>query len=97
MSVSFRKAVEADVDALFPFIRQLHAQDRIVADETVLRSVLTGPIGDESRGIVWVIRDGETAAGYAVVTYGYSLEFHGRDAFLDGLFMRYLRTKRIHE
>lgn len=27
-------------------------------------------------------------AGYAVLTFGYSLEFHGRDAFVDELYLR---------
>ena len=30
----------------------------------------------------------EAAAGYLVITFGFSLEFHGRDAFVDELFLR---------
>jgi ribosomal protein S18 acetylase RimI-like enzyme len=87
MAISFRQAVASDADALIAQIRKLHAQDRIAVDEQILRSALTGLIEDESRGKVWVIQDGAVAVGYAVVTYGYSLEFHGLDAFLDELFI----------
>ncbi len=87
MNISFREAEESEVDALFPYIRELYVQDRIVFEESVARSGLIGLIEDGSKGKVWVIRDGERIIGYAVLTYGYSLEFHGRDAVLDELFV----------
>jgi ribosomal protein S18 acetylase RimI-like enzyme len=65
----------------------LHAQDRIVVKEEVLRSALTRLIGDESIGMVRVLHEGASVVGYAVVSYGYSLEFHGRNALLDELFI----------
>lgn len=34
------------------------------------------------------IAEDELTAGYVVVAFGYSLEFHGRDAFVDELFLR---------
>ena len=87
MTASFREAVESDVDALIPYIRKLYAQDLIVFEEQIVRAGLIGLIEDGSKGKVWMIRDGEQTVGYAVLTYGYSLEFHGRDAFLDELFV----------
>jgi ribosomal protein S18 acetylase RimI-like enzyme len=90
MAISFRQIIESDVDTVIPYIRELHAQDHISVDEPILRSALTGLIEDESKGRIWMIRDGAVPVGYAVLTYGYSLEFHGRDAFLDELFI----TKR---
>jgi ribosomal protein S18 acetylase RimI-like enzyme len=53
------------------------------AAETALRGLLAAP----DRGLVWVIERGEEAAGYLVLTWGYSLEFHGRDAFIDELYV----------
>ena len=39
-------------------------------------------------GSVWaVVSEGEWI-GYAAMTYGYSIEFGGRDAFIDELFIR---------
>jgi diamine N-acetyltransferase len=87
MTPNFREAAESDIDAMIPFIRELYSQDRIVFDETIARSALTGLLGDGSKGRAWVILDGEHTVGYAVLGYGYSLEFHGRYAFLDELFV----------
>jgi ribosomal protein S18 acetylase RimI-like enzyme len=53
------------------------------AAETALRGLLAAP----DRGLVWVIEQAGEAAGYLVLTWGYSLEFHGRDAFIDELYV----------
>jgi ribosomal protein S18 acetylase RimI-like enzyme len=53
------------------------------AAETALRALLAAP----DRGLVWVIEQAGEAAGYLVLTWGYSLEFHGRDAFIDELYV----------
>ena len=37
---------------------------------------------------MWLICDGDSAVGYLALTFGYSLEFHGRDAFIDELYIR---------
>ncbi|MDZ7367696.1 MAG: GNAT family N-acetyltransferase [candidate division KSB1 bacterium] len=43
---------------------------------------------DHSLGRVWLIQDGDEAIGYVVLTPGYSLEYHGRDAFVDEICIR---------
>jgi ribosomal protein S18 acetylase RimI-like enzyme len=55
-----------------------------VRGEGPLRRLLADP----SLGRVYVLRDdGGVRAGYAVVTYGYDLEFGGPDAFLTELWI----------
>jgi diamine N-acetyltransferase len=38
-------------------------------------------------GRVWIFSEGAVPAGYIVLTLGYSFEHHGRDAFLDELYV----------
>ena len=38
-------------------------------------------------GSIWLLKVGEEAVGYMVLTFGFSLEFGGRDALLDELFI----------
>src|SRR5262249_28930406 len=45
-------------------------------------------LNNDSLGRVWLIHVGEEAVGYVVLTLGFSLEFHGRDAFIDELYVR---------
>jgi ribosomal protein S18 acetylase RimI-like enzyme len=44
-------------------------------------------VGDGSLGKAWVICEGEQAIGYVVLTFGFSFEYGGRDAFLDELYV----------
>ena len=41
---------------------------------------------NSSFGKVALLCDGDAPAGYVVVTYGYSIEFHGRDLLIDDLY-----------
>ena len=84
----FRTAVPSDVGQVLEFMRALNEEDGATpfqADraEAALRSLL----GEPDRGRVWVIERAGSPAGYLVVTWGYSLEFHGRDAFIDELYV----------
>src|SRR5262249_30356286 len=38
--------------------------------------------GDPSLGGAWLVEDDARAIGYVIVTFGYDLEFAGRDAWL---------------
>lgn len=43
---------------------------------------------DGSIGRVWMLEGDGAPAGYVVLTFGFSLEFGGRDAFVDDLYVR---------
>ncbi|OLE60250.1 MAG: GNAT family N-acetyltransferase, partial [Cyanobacteria bacterium 13_1_40CM_2_61_4] len=63
-------------------------------DETTARSALEGIVRDRSLGRVWMIGDGRETFGYVVLTLGYSLEYRGRDAFVDELFIQASRRRQ---
>jgi GNAT superfamily N-acetyltransferase len=57
-------------------------------DEAANRFVLHWLIENEQFGRIWLILiEGETA-GYIVLTFSYSLEYAGRDALIDELYLR---------
>ena len=88
MEPTFRLADKADGDTLIPMMREFYAIDAYPFDEGAARTALEGLLRDPALGRVWLIHDGAEAIGYVVLTFGYSLEFHGRDAFVDELFVR---------
>lgn len=45
-------------------------------------------LADDTMGEVWVVSDDGGLQGYAVITWGYSLESGGRDALLDEMYVR---------
>lgn len=87
MEVLFRLAAPDDLRALLEFMRQFYAIDGYPFEENAIRVALTDIVGNEALGRVWLINDGIKDIGYIVVTFGYSLEYHGRDAFIDELFI----------
>lgn len=87
MHPSFRMATEADVDVLSPLMQAYYAFDHHPFDPQKARDALTGLLRDPALGLVWLICAGETEVGYIVLTFGYSLELLGRDAFIDEFFL----------
>src|SRR5262245_25791926 len=69
-------------------MREYYEFDHLPFDEQVARAALTKFVGDESLGRVWLICYGDKAIGYLVLTLGYSLEYGGRDAFIDEVYIR---------
>ena len=52
------------------------------------RAAIHGLVADASRGRLWLIEPGGETAGYVALTFGWSLEYLGRDAFIDDLYLR---------
>src|SRR5262245_26302454 len=84
----FEPATSNEIEMLVAMMRELYAYDGLAFDEAIARRALMGLIDNETSGRVFLIRLANDVAGYAVLTFGYSLEFHGRDAFVDELYLR---------
>ncbi|MDQ1612128.1 MAG: hypothetical protein QOG00_2059 [Pyrinomonadaceae bacterium] len=88
MNPVFTRAGESDADQLVELMREFYAYDHIAFEEAAARVALRQILSDARFGVVHLIRVGAEAVGYLVVTFGFSLEFHGRDAFVDELYLR---------
>ena len=47
------------------------------------RSAVASLLQDKSLGEIWLIRKLDSLIGYIAICYSYSIEFGGRDAFID--------------
>ena len=82
-----RPAGPGDLAAVLPRTLALNAHEGIAVDPAVLEAALDRLLRDPALGGVWLLeRDGEPI-GYAMVTFGYDLEFSGRDAYLTELWI----------
>ena len=68
-------------------MREFYAIDGYPFDEAITRVALETFVCDAALGALYLIEDQGRAIGYLVLTFGFSFEFHGRDAFLDELFL----------
>ena len=83
-----RLATPADQAKLLPLVRELWRHERMPWDDERTPAALARLLGDASLGRVWIAEDDEAhAVGYLALCFGYSLEYLGRDAFIDELYV----------
>ena len=80
---------------MLEMMREFYAQQHMRFDEAVAARAIKKVLDDQRQGEIYLIFRGPELAGYFAVTYGFSLEFHGRFALLDELYLRepYRRQK----
>jgi ribosomal protein S18 acetylase RimI-like enzyme len=78
-----RDAGPRDHAALLDMMEEFNRAERIEMDRQVTGPALARLLADGSLGRVLIAEE-----GYAVLTWGFDLEFGGRDAFLTEIFVR---------
>ncbi len=87
MKTSIRRATSADHAALIELMARFYTEEGYAFRRRATRKALAQLMADELFGAVWAFRRQGEIVGYLVVTFGFSLEFGGRDAFVDELFV----------
>ena len=88
MEITFRTATNNDIDLLLTLMQEFYEIEHLQYNYEIIRHCLEEIFNNDKLAIVWLIcADGE-AVGYVVLTFGYSIEFHGRDALVDELYIR---------
>ncbi|HXV63215.1 MAG TPA: GNAT family N-acetyltransferase [Vicinamibacteria bacterium] len=80
-------ATVAQAGALLPLVSRFYEEENYPFYEAHARRALVGLLEEPSRGRVWIVTDQERVVGYFVMTLGWSLEYLGRDAFVDELYV----------
>lgn len=88
MTTTFTIAALGDIPTLLQFMREYYEFDHLPFDEQVARTALERMVGDDALGRIWLLRYADEPIGYLVLTLGYSLEYGGRDAFIDEVYLR---------
>ena len=88
MEPTFKIADISDTEILVELSREFCDVDGHPFDECAIRKALGKILNDDSLGRVWLIQHEGEAKGYIVLTFGYSLEYRGRDAFIDEFYIR---------
>jgi ribosomal protein S18 acetylase RimI-like enzyme len=83
----YRLATAADTDEVLALQRDFYAEEGYPFAAEQMRFALARLLADPSLGQIWVAEQAQRLVAYAVLTLGYSLEHHGRDAFVDELYV----------
>ena len=89
MSSSKIRLVEAsDIEALMPVVREFYEYERLQLNETRYAELARMLVAKPDMGRMLVVEESGALVGYAVIGFGFSLEFGGRDALLDEFYLR---------
>jgi ribosomal protein S18 acetylase RimI-like enzyme len=83
-----KPAGPSDLPVLLELMQAYYAYDKLDFDEATALAALRDLLGDKSLGHIWLVCLDNLTIGYIVLTFGYSLEFGGRDAFIDELYVQ---------
>ncbi len=87
MTVKFNPAEISDTPLLLIFMRDFYTHEALQFDEKAAAQALEQIISNNFWGQIFLLENDGEKIGYMVLTFSFSLEFHGRDAFVDELYI----------
>lgn len=84
----FKVASKADIPILLELMQEYYQFAGILFDEQNATLALEKLMRDQTLGYVWLVRHADEPAGYVALTPCYSLEYGGREGFIDELYIR---------
>jgi len=87
VAVEFRALAQHEIDSLLPLMRDFYSFEKIAWDEARTRRLLAQLISDPKLGRIIIFERDDQLLGYLLLTFGFSLEFHGRDALIDEFYV----------
>lgn len=88
MSTALHLARPDNLEKLLPMVAAFHAEEGIEQDDATRREALTPLLEGSPFGAIYVIGPNRAPIGYIVITFGWSIEFGGMDAFVDEFYIR---------
>ncbi|OJJ22751.1 GNAT family N-acetyltransferase [Roseofilum reptotaenium AO1-A] len=88
MMINYRPAELTDLEIILQLVQEFHHSEKLDFDEKLDAQALEQLISDSSLGELFLIQQDDEIIGYVIVAWGYSLEFRGRDAFIDEFYLR---------
>ena len=90
MAISFQAAAAENLAELLAMMKELQADDpwSVPFEPAAAAEVTQRLLRDPSLGRVWLIASRGQYVGYMVMAFDYSLEYRGRGAWVDELFVR---------
>jgi GNAT superfamily N-acetyltransferase len=82
-----RRATLKDLDGLLECARAFHTEDGHPLQKSGKAALVALLDTNSPYGRVFVLEAGGEIGGYGVLCFGYSVEFGGRDAFVDDLYV----------
>lgn len=87
MDIEFKPYTDKDKSDLLEMMNSFNKIDGYAFDLAVREKNLVEFTSNKQLGRLYLIKSGASTIGYIVLTFGYSFEYQGRDAFIDELYI----------
>jgi ribosomal protein S18 acetylase RimI-like enzyme len=89
MPISLQRATADELDSLLLLMSHMQADDPWSEhfDPTIVRKNLAEVLDNSYYGLIYLARDQQNAVGYLVICFDFSLEYRGKGAWIDELFV----------
>jgi len=88
MSAALHLAKPDDLDRLCTLVAAFHAEEELASTDEARRAGLAPLLDGIPHGAAYLIGPARAPMGYVIVTFGWSVEFGGMDAFVDEIYLR---------
>ena len=85
--ITLERAGPRQLEELLPLVSAYHVFEDVESSSEQRRSSVARLLKDKSLGEIWLIRKPGALIGYIAICYSYSIEFGGRDAFIDEFYV----------
>lgn len=87
MDIHLRVAEESDLEQVLTYVSAYHEFEGIAHSVVNAASAIRPLLGRSILGRIWLICHGSQSIGHIAICFGYSIEFCGRDAVVDEMFI----------
>ncbi|WP_136066612.1 GNAT family N-acetyltransferase [Modicisalibacter radicis] len=87
MSISLKSAEGRDLDEVLAHVRAYHQYENVRLSDEQRVSAIRQLLGPSQLGQIYLVHHSTTVVGYIAVCFGFSIEFEGRDAFIDEMYI----------
>lgn len=88
MELTFKEILKKEIPVLLEMMADFNAIDNYPFDRGKTANNILHFLSENSLGKAWLIRADKIICGYLILTFGFSFEHNGRDAFIDELFLK---------
>lgn len=88
MNALFQLLSDHEIPTLLEMMREFYSQQEMRFDEQAASQVVNRALENPDLAQIYLIFRGQELAGYFALTFCFSLEFHGRFALFDELYLR---------
>lgn len=88
MTTAITLATPDDAPKLLALIAAFHAEYGLDADDAHREAALLPLLDGSPLGAAWLFGPKLSPTGYVIITFGWSMEFGGIDAFVDEIYIR---------